>query len=343
MPSGLPSVAELFTFMRDAELRFATLRMRIVDRSRDARGDEATNARGQPSPSRPRQGHDERGRRGDRRRLRHLDLRRRPRPDLRGRPQARHAAADPQPPARSRRPGPSRVRQGLRAGHSPADRDAARTRSSTPAACARTSSRRVDARSPARSWPSGARRSRSSASIPVRPRSPRDRPDYRLYLTIDRATGVILRLIETIGGTTTRDAEVMVLDPDAALPPIGIRVRLPVRDDDALLSPRGFQRLATGRIVRPTREAAARPMTERHDPRTHATEGGPADRPGARHRRHSRGRPRPHLASIASSSSPRISARRPARPLPPLSPDLWREVGPRFASPASRHRVREYR
>jgi hypothetical protein len=33
LPSDLPSLAELFDFMRDAELRFATLRMRIEERT----------------------------------------------------------------------------------------------------------------------------------------------------------------------------------------------------------------------------------------------------------------------------------------------------------------------
>jgi outer membrane lipoprotein-sorting protein len=36
----LPAVADLFTFMRDAELRFASLRMRIEERARTARGEE---------------------------------------------------------------------------------------------------------------------------------------------------------------------------------------------------------------------------------------------------------------------------------------------------------------
>ena len=43
LPTGLPSVGALFTFMRDAELRFATLRMRIADLSRTARGDDVTD------------------------------------------------------------------------------------------------------------------------------------------------------------------------------------------------------------------------------------------------------------------------------------------------------------
>lgn len=41
LPPGLPTVVELFEFMRDAESRFGTLRMRIRERTRTARGDDA--------------------------------------------------------------------------------------------------------------------------------------------------------------------------------------------------------------------------------------------------------------------------------------------------------------
>ena len=40
LPENLPSVAELFDFMRDAELRFETLRLRIEERSQTARGED---------------------------------------------------------------------------------------------------------------------------------------------------------------------------------------------------------------------------------------------------------------------------------------------------------------
>lgn len=46
-----------------------------------------------------------------------------------------------------------------------------------------------------------------------------DRPDFRITLAVDRQTGVILRLVETIGGVVTRDARVTELAPDAPLPP----------------------------------------------------------------------------------------------------------------------------
>jgi hypothetical protein len=40
LPASLPDVAQLFTFMRDAELRFGTLRMRIEEHAWTARGEE---------------------------------------------------------------------------------------------------------------------------------------------------------------------------------------------------------------------------------------------------------------------------------------------------------------
>jgi hypothetical protein len=48
---------------------------------------------------------------------------------------------------------------------------------------------------------------------------PGDRPDFHISIAVDRETGVILRLVESIGGTITRDAEVVELLPDASLPP----------------------------------------------------------------------------------------------------------------------------
>ena len=46
-----------------------------------------------------------------------------------------------------------------------------------------------------------------------------DRPDFHISLAVDRETGVILRLVESIGGAITRHAEVVELAPDAPLPP----------------------------------------------------------------------------------------------------------------------------
>ena len=44
-----------------------------------------------------------------------------------------------------------------------------------------------------------------------------DRPDFRIRLAVDRADGVILRLEESIGGDVTRDARVIEYQPNAPL------------------------------------------------------------------------------------------------------------------------------
>jgi hypothetical protein len=63
------------------------------------------------------------------------------------------------------------------------------------------------------------------AAIHVRCEHPRsveidgDRPDYRVDIAVDRETGMIVRLAETVGGVITRDAEATEVAPDAPLPP----------------------------------------------------------------------------------------------------------------------------
>ena len=81
------------------------------------------------------------------------------------------------------------------------------------------------------------RRSASAATTRGPSSSRPTGPTTAIEIAVDRDTGVIVRLIETIGGAVTRDAVVTVLEPDAPLPPIGLRVRLPDRDDDAVLEP----------------------------------------------------------------------------------------------------------
>ena len=45
-----------------------------------------------------------------------------------------------------------------------------------------------------------------------------DRPDFNVEVSVDRLDGVILRLVEEIGGDVTRIAEVVHYEPDAPLP-----------------------------------------------------------------------------------------------------------------------------
>ena len=54
-----------------------------------------------------------------------------------------------------------------------------------------------------------------------------DGPDYRIMIAVDRADGVILRLQESMGGQVTRDAFVTGYEPDVALPPGALAFTFP--------------------------------------------------------------------------------------------------------------------
>jgi outer membrane lipoprotein-sorting protein len=48
---------------------------------------------------------------------------------------------------------------------------------------------------------------------------PAERPDYRVELAVDRDTGLVVRMIESVAEHVSRAAEVTVVQPDVALPP----------------------------------------------------------------------------------------------------------------------------
>jgi hypothetical protein len=54
-----------------------------------------------------------------------------------------------------------------------------------------------------------------------------DRPDFRVRIAVDRADGAILRLEESIGGQLTRDAVVTSYEPNAPLPPSAFTFAFP--------------------------------------------------------------------------------------------------------------------
>jgi hypothetical protein len=54
-----------------------------------------------------------------------------------------------------------------------------------------------------------------------------DRPDFTIRVAIDRADGVILRLEESLGGRVTRDAVAVSYLPDAPLPPSAFAFAFP--------------------------------------------------------------------------------------------------------------------
>jgi len=215
---GLPSVAELFEFMRDAELRFATLRMRIVERTWTARGESTVEmevALRHPGHARVMTSQPGAGPIGEyeiwiadgdlvrtyasRHRLgTERPIRNRPRglsdPDLPGASQVYEpVTALPMETLPETFVHPAGYCQNVLA----------------TGACAVAGTEIVNGRE-------------AIALTCAHPRAIElvaDRPDFAIRIAVDRETGVILRLVETIAGGVTRDAEVVDLAPDAPLQP----------------------------------------------------------------------------------------------------------------------------
>jgi hypothetical protein len=215
---GLPTVEDLFTFMRDAELRFATLRMRIADTSRTTRGDDVTNLEiSLRHPGRAKVTTSQAGREvgGDYESwISDGDL---------VRTYSGAHKLGTQRPVRNRPRGlDDRDLPGSAKVYEPVTLLPAET---LPDTFVHPGGLCQNVLSTGRCTITGTTVAIGREAITLvceHPRSTQlagDRPDYRLHLTIDRATGVIVRLVETTGDDVSRDAEVLVLDPDAALPP----------------------------------------------------------------------------------------------------------------------------
>lgn len=218
LPLGLPSVDELFTFARDAELRFATLRMRIEDRTRTATGDHLTVidvALRHPGDARVATTEPERGtaasyetwisdgetvrtyssihRLGTQRPVRRsvvgLDD-----PDL--------------PPS-------SMVYRPL----------TALPMETLPDTFVHPAGFCQNVLASGRCWVSGTTEIELREAVVLECDHPRttevttDRPDHHLQVVFDRETGIIVQLLETVGETETRNAVVVGLSPDAPLAP----------------------------------------------------------------------------------------------------------------------------
>jgi hypothetical protein len=226
LPIGLPDVETLFSFMRDAELRFATLRMRIADRSRTTRGEDVV----------------------------HLDVSLRHPADVKvttSRP-GQEVGGDyeiwisdgdivrtysgahklgTQRPVRNRPRGlDDRDMPGYSQVYEPVT---ALPMETLPDTFVHPGGLCQNVLATGRCTVTGTTVLIGREAITLTCEHPRsiemaaDRPDFRLDLTVDRETGVILRLVETIGGSVGRDAEVLVLDPDAALPPSAFEFTFP--------------------------------------------------------------------------------------------------------------------
>lgn len=217
LPTGLPSVDELFTFMRDAERRFETLLMRIEERTFGARGEQlvtvdvairhpgharvVTTARGGGTTG----SHEMWISDGEIVRTfsaAHGLGTSRP---VRNRPRG----LDPR-----EYPGRSTVYEPI----TPLQMETLAELFVHPAGYCQ------NVLATGRCWISGTDHVAGRAAILLDCDSPRavevsvDRPDYHVQLAVDRLDGIVTRLVESVGGEVTRIAEVVHLDPDAALP-----------------------------------------------------------------------------------------------------------------------------
>lgn len=226
LPADLPSVEELFTFMRDAELRFQTLRMRIEEHTYTARGGQVVLmevALRHPGLAKVITSDPDRGTAGnyevwisDGQTVRtyaaahHLGTQRPIRPRVRG-------LDDPD------FPGASRIYQPF----TPLPMETLPDTFVHPAGYSQ------NVLATGRCWISGTDVVGGREAIVLECAHPRtiervaDRPDFHIRVSVDRLHGAITRLTESIAGEVTRDAAAVVFEPDAPLPPSALEFTFP--------------------------------------------------------------------------------------------------------------------
>ena len=218
LPDDLPSVAALFDFMRDAELRFFTLRMRIVETGMTTRGNESATLEvmlrhsGEAKVTKTRESHA--GKAEYEIWISDGDVVR------------TYAAAHrlgTQRPIRNRPrglddrdlPGTARVYEPI----TPLPQETLPDTFIHPAGFCQ------NVLATGRCTVTGTAVVQGREAVLLECDHPRatevvaDRPDYHISIAVDRETGVILRFVEAIGGEVTREAEVVDFAPDAPLPP----------------------------------------------------------------------------------------------------------------------------
>jgi outer membrane lipoprotein-sorting protein len=226
LAAGEPTVQALFDFMRDAELRFATLRMRILEKATNARGEDVTQVdvllrhpgHARVTTSRP--GEIGSGQHeiwicdGDIVRTYAAAHRLGTQRPIRNRPRG---LEDPD------FPGMARVYEPV----------TALPMETLPETFVHPAGFCQNVLATGRCTVVGQGQVAGRAAIHVRCEHPRsveidgDRPDYRVDISVDRETGMILRLVERVGDRVTRDAEVIDAAPDAPLPPSAFDFEFP--------------------------------------------------------------------------------------------------------------------
>ncbi len=222
LPSAdLPTLADLFTFMRDAELRVDSLRMRIEERTSTTRGEHLVVvdvALRHPSDARVTTSEPHRGAAGnyevwisDGETVRTYSA---PHKLGTARPVRRPVQGVSGPEARDL-PGASRV-------YVPLTALPMETLPDTfvhPAGYCQNVLSTGDCRIVGLDEVAGRETIVVVSDHPRTIEMAADRPDFRIRVNVDRADGVILRLEESIGGAVTRDARVTEYNPDAPLAP----------------------------------------------------------------------------------------------------------------------------
>lgn len=226
LPDDHPSVAALFDFMRDAESRFATLRMRLVERSWTARGEEVATVDvmlRHPGDARVTTSRDGTTTQsdyevwisdGDLVRTYSGPHRLGTQRPLRNRPRGLHDADFP---------GSSRV-------YEPITALPMETLADTfvhPAGYCQNVLATGRCTVTGTDVVNGREAILLECDHPRTTELPGDRPDFHISIAVDHETGVILRLVEAIGGVETRRAEVVDLGPDAPLPPAAFQFVFP--------------------------------------------------------------------------------------------------------------------
>lgn len=221
----LPELDELFTFMRDAELRFETLRLRIEERSLTTDGAHRVTSElllRHPGEARVTTTEDARGTAGN------YEL------WLSDGATVRTYSA----PHRlgTRRPARHRVR-GLDRDFPPSSRVyeplTALPMETLPDTFIHPAGYCQNVLGTGVCWVAGTDTVGRRPAIVVECDHPRtiemaaDRPDFHIQVAVDRADGVILRLVETIAGEVTRHAEAVEYSPDARLPPSAFEFEFP--------------------------------------------------------------------------------------------------------------------
>jgi outer membrane lipoprotein-sorting protein len=226
LPPNLPDVAQLFTFMRDAELRFQTLRLRIEETVAAATGELVTvieTTLRHPGNAKVISSEPALGTAGnyeiwisDGETVRTYSARHRLGTE---RPVRRRVVGLDDPDL----PGMSTVYRPV----TPLPME------TLPETFVHPGGYCQNVLATGRCWISGSADVAGREAIVLECDHPRtielagDRPDHHLQLSVDRATGVIVRLVETIGDSVTRRATVTSLAPDAPLPPSAFEFAFP--------------------------------------------------------------------------------------------------------------------